>query len=195
MEARLISTVVSRNSPSLQAGFHMQMNKKILRIAIRPMQIPRRRLNAMPKTENKVHESGVANAQPVRRRRLRTKVLNVFSKVRTVFSKVLTEISIVLTVFRQLPGGEKDRPAGSRLPAFRRRKRSTGATAIATSARHRRDGPALPAHLAKCADAQPARRAGMESAHDQCPCRRSRRVRIPADATSRMTSTGRWTGT
>ena len=94
----------------------------------------------MPKTENRAHESGVANAQHVRRRRLRTKVLSVFSKVRTVFSKVLTEISIVLTVFRQLPGGEKDRPAGSRLPAFRQWKRSTGATVIATSARQRRDG-------------------------------------------------------
>lgn len=35
MEARLISTVVSRNSPSLLAGFHMQMNKKILRISIK----------------------------------------------------------------------------------------------------------------------------------------------------------------
>lgn len=43
MEARLISTVVSRNSPSLLAGFHMQMYKKILRISIRPMQIPRKK--------------------------------------------------------------------------------------------------------------------------------------------------------
>ena len=51
MEARLISTVVSRNSPSLQAGFHMQMNKKILRIAIRPMQIPRKKAKRDAETE------------------------------------------------------------------------------------------------------------------------------------------------